>query len=238
MMTKQVRLLLLVPALVLSLSMGVYFYGKWAIHQIQPFYATALQLDSEALTSGSQQMESRVSSLVSDAAESETWQAVFSDNEVNGWFATTLEEKFPDLLPDSVSDLRVAFFAKSAAIGFRYNDPDIDTVVSIRLNALVKDPDVIAARLHSVHAGKLPIPMKRVVESITLAAREQQIAIQWTQQEGDPVVLIPIKELLSTAGIIRELTALEFHQGELYIAGSTQNAAEAVAEKSATKLER
>jgi hypothetical protein len=221
-MSGRLRLVIIAVGCVAVLAVGLMLYCRWAIRQVQPFYSAALEIDPRALEDASLKLEGRVSALVSDAVENDTWQAAFSDEEVNGWLAAVLPAKFADLLPETISDLRVGFSDGKAAIGFRYQDADFDCVVSLRVNAVVDDTDVVAIRLLDAHAGTLPIPLAQIVASIAEGALQQQIAVRWTQQDGDPVALIPIGGMLSTSEVERRLDAVEFHQGELYVAGSTK----------------
>jgi len=220
------------------LLVGLFLYGNWAIHQVQPFYATALKVDPVTLEHASLEMESRVAALVSDAAEKQTWHAAFSDVEVNGWLATALTQKFAGLLPETVTDLRIAFSDRTAALGFRYQDANYDSVFSIHFNAVINNTDVVAIRLLQAHAGKLPIPLTRIITQIATGAQQQNIALRWTQQEGDPVVLIPINDMLSDTTTERRLETIEFHEGELYVAGSTLSTEATVAEKEQATLDR
>ncbi|NOY41696.1 MAG: hypothetical protein GXP26_07670 [Planctomycetes bacterium] len=222
-MSRRVRLSIAVAGSLAAIIAGLFLYGKWAIHQVQPFYSAALQVDPDTHISASLEMESRVSALVSDAAEQSHWQAAFSDDEVNGWLASSLTEKFPGLLPEAVSDPRVAFSDGIAALGFRYQDDHLNSVLSLRASAVIDGTDIVALRLLQAHVGTLPFPMAKIVEAITDGARQQQIAIRWTQQDGDPVALIPLTGLLSTPKVERRLDVVEFHEGELYLSGSTRS---------------
>ena len=176
-------------------------------------------------------MECRVAALVSDAVEEPTWQAAFSDTEVNGWLAITLKEKFADLLPESILDPRVAFNDNEAVIGFRYRDENMTTVISVRVDAWIDKTDVLALRLRKAHAGKLPIPLKKIVDNMNQAAEKIQFPITWTQQNGAPVARIPLQDVLSTEAELRRLETVELHKGELYLAGTTAKLEAVLAER-------
>ncbi len=202
-----------------------------AVQQVQPFYAAALEVDSNTLAGESHAMECRVAALVSDATGQPSWQAAFSDSEVNGWLAVALKEKFADLLPESILDPRVAFEADEAVIGFRYQGKDFTTVISVRANAWIADADVVAIRLLKAHVGTLPIPLTKIVDHMTQAARKLQVPLRWTQQDGAPVALLSLPGVLSTGDEQRRLVAVELHEGELYVAGSTIEIEPLVAEQ-------
>ena len=226
-MSRKVRILLAVVGVICMAAALSVRYVSRAMRQVQPFYQAALEVDPQALAGANQTMESRVAALYSDATHQTTWQAAFSDTEVNGWLAVTLGEKYPDLLPEHVEAPRVAFTAGEVVAGFRYRDEHWNSVISVRAEAFVADTDLVGVRLLGAHAGTLPIPLAKVVEYISTAARKQGWALRWTQQEGDPVALIPLAGALSTASERRRLETVELHDGELYLAGKTLPANEA-----------
>jgi len=207
-------------ALALTAAIFVGFAMR-AVHQVQPFYTAALEVDSNTLADESHAMERRVATLVSDAKQQPSWRAVFSDREVNGWLAVALEEKFADLLPTSIVDPRVAFEAEEVVIGFRYQGKDFTTVISVRAKAWISDADVVAIRMLSAHVGTLPIPLTKIVDHINKAAHKLQVPLRWTQQDGAPVALLSLPGVLSAEGELRRLDVVELHEGELYLAGST-----------------
>jgi len=211
--------------LVTTALLGGYVFQ--AVRQVHPFYQAALDIDHQTLANASQEMESRVAALYSDLQQQTKWQAVFSDTEVNGWLAVTLGEKYTDLLPEGVVSPRIAFTAGEVVAGFRYQDDHWDTVISVRAEAFLADADLLAVRLRGAHAGALPIPLSKIVKYVTTAAREQGWALRWTQQEGDPVALLPLEGVLSTASERRRLEVIELHDGELFLSGKTIAAAEA-----------
>ncbi len=192
-----------------------------AVRQVQPFYTAAIEINADTLADESHAMERRVAALVSDVVAVPRWQAVFSDLEVNGWLAVALKEKFADLLPESIVDPRVAFFRNEAVVGFRLVSEDFSAVISVRVEAWVSESDLLAVRLLKAHAGTLPIPLSTIVEHMSQGARTLQLPLRWTQEEGFPVALISLPDVLSTSEESRRLEAVELHEGELYVVGST-----------------
>lgn len=196
-------------------------YALQAVRQVQPFYTTAIEIDASTLAVESHAMERRVAALVSDATGQTSWQAVFSDREVNGWLAVALKEKFADLLPEGILDPRVAFETDQLVVGFRYQENDFATVISVRANVWIADTDVIAIHLLKAHAGTLPIPLVKMVETLGEAAKKQKLPLRWAQREGTPVALLSLPGIFSTEKESRRLEIVELHQGELFLKGST-----------------
>jgi hypothetical protein len=107
-------------------------------------------------------------------------------------------------------------------LGFHYQGERIDAVVSVEAEAFMADDDVAAIRLHDARVGDLPLPMTRVVESINKGAGKLDLAIRWTQLDGDPVLLLSLVDALSTDEEERRLKLLKLRDGELLLTGSTE----------------
>lgn len=220
-MSRRIQIVVAVLSAVVLTVTIVVAYAMRAVRQVQPFYTAALEIDSNTLAEESHAMECRVAALASDVSAEPRWHTVFSDSEVNGWLAVALKEKFADLLPENIVDPRVAFKADEIVLGFRYQSKDFSTVISVRANAWISDTDVIAIHLLNAHAGTLPIPLVKVVETFNDAACKLKLSLRWTQQEGTPVALLSLPGVSSTEEQSRRLEIVELHNGELFLKGST-----------------
>ena len=211
------------------------------VREPQPFYRDAIRDNPQELQSASQRMESRVSALYSDAKKPGRWRTVFTDDEVNGWLAVALKDKYDDILPPEVVDPRVAFTTDKFQVGYRYDGEQVDAMISIEGDAFMSGDDIAAVRFRRVRAGALPLPASSVVEYISDAAKKLEVAVKWTELEGDPVLLVPVENALSTDEERRQMDAVELHDGELLLMGSTEPrpkpaaAARAVAASSASR---
>ena len=220
-MFRRIKIVVAVVGAIGLTAIIVLGFAMRAVHQVQPFYRAALATDSSKLVDESHAMERRVAALVSDAQEQPSWQAVFSDREVNGWLAVALKEKFAHVLPESIVDPRIAFEDEEVVIGFRYVGKDFVTVISVRANAWIADTDVIAIHLFKAHAGTLPIPLVKIVDAFNDAAGKLKFSLRWTQQDGTPVALLSLPGVSSTKEETRRLEIVELHNGELFLKGST-----------------
>jgi hypothetical protein len=204
------------------LSAGAAAYVLREIDEVQPFYAAAIQADPQELETAGRRAEDRVEALREDAKRRGRWETVFTDEEVNGWLAVILEEKYAELLPSGVTDPRVAFTPGGCQIGYRYQGRRIDAVVSVEGDAYMDADDMPAVRLRAARFGGLPLPMSRVVEEISASAAKLKIPIRWSEQEGDPVLLASVADALSTDDERRQLERLELRDGELLLAGRAE----------------
>jgi hypothetical protein len=212
------------------------FAALRALRQPQPFYAKAMRAEPQELQNASKRLETRVSDLRRDAERPGRWQTVFTDDEVNGWLAVVLKEKYTDLLPPEVVDPRVAFDKGAARVGYRYQGDQVDALISIEAEASMASDDVASVRFKRVRAGSLPLPTSSVVEYIDDAAKKLEIPARWTETDGDPTLLVPVAGALSTEAERRRLETIELHDGKLVLEGSTQPLQKAPAEAPAGEL--
>jgi hypothetical protein len=82
--------------------------------------------------------------------------------------------------------------------------------------------DIAAVRFRNARAGALPIPLSEVVEEVSAGAVKLEIPVRWTEQEGDPVLLVSVANALSTHEELRRLEKIELRENELRLAGKTE----------------
>jgi hypothetical protein len=195
-------------------------YGVLAMQHVEPFYAEALTLPKDAAAIASRELEDHVTDLYRQTPR-DRWDATFTEEQVNGWLAVTLAEKFPTLLPPQVRDPRIGLADDRFMVGFQYQGRHLTSVVSIEADASLPEPGVVAMRLRSARAGLLPVASSTVIEEVSAIAAQLKWPIRWEEQEGAPVLVVPMIELFSTETERRRLEDVELREGELTLAGSS-----------------
>jgi hypothetical protein len=203
--------------LVMTCLLGAF---RAARHEPE-FYQRALQMEPHEQQAAGEQLERNVLELHNSVRKPGRWEAVFTDEQLNGWLSRDLEVKFPQLLPVGVSAPRVALDSQQARIACRYETPKINTVVSLALEVhLTEEPNVVAIRVRKARAGALPLPLKSFLDRIAEVAMQSGLVLRWAQEDGDPVALFKIPsehEDYVTQGIFLE--AVEIRDGEIYLSG-------------------
>lgn len=225
--------------LIAAATLGGYAY--YAMREVRPFYAQAIEAPPRQLEAAAERMEARVEELVSDPKPPGPWETIFTDEEVNGWLATIVRDRYSDLLPPEVSEPRVAFRRDRCMIGYQYQGKTFRTVISIEGTASMPADDQVAVRLRQAYAGVLPLPMSRVVREVSLGAEKLGIPITWTEDDDDPVLHVSVAGALSTDEERREVQRIELREGELVLAGTAEPqspAQDEVAMLNATPQER
>jgi hypothetical protein len=94
--------------------------------------------------------------------------------------------------------------------------------ISVEGEAYMASEDIAAVRFRNARAGAIPIPLSEVVEEVSEGAVKLEIPVRWTEQEGDPVLLVSVANALSTHEELRRLEKIELRDGELRLAGKTE----------------
>ncbi len=211
--------------------------GAWGVYQaaqhVPQFYASALDQSGEAARNASGQMRRHFTSLATDTQRTGRWSETITADQINGWLAVDLVEKHPGTLPDGVRDPRVSITAEEARIGCQVDDPWPNMVYSIAVEPYVAEPNVIAVRFRGARAGALPMPLGDIINEIAAGAAERGMRLRWQQQDGDPVLLLPLEEAGDAERYV--LQAIELTDGAIRLSGRTMSKQEArAAQESST----
>lgn len=192
-----------------------------ASQQVPEFYHTAIHADSARQEAASKALLRTATSLVSDAQQEGEWEAEFTEEQINGWLAVDLVNNHGQTLPPEVRDPRVALRASGAKIGWRWSSEDLSTVFSLDVQLGLTEPNVVALTIRGARAGTVPLPLGQVLDTITNAAREMNLQLQWKKAGGHPVALIKIPSPDSEGKKQIVVESIELRDGSIYVAGTT-----------------
>jgi hypothetical protein len=200
-------------------------FAYQAARHVRPFYEQALEIEPDALQRGSRELESRATTLLSDARQVGEWQAIFTAEQINGWLALQLDELHDgDEHYEKIRDPRVAISPENLTLGFRASSGGVDTVVSVDAGVFLTDEGAVAIRLMSVRAGALPLPVMQFADEIADACRQLSLPVRWTQRDGQPVAILELQSDESSKRPLH-IDEIKLGEGELYVAGHTKPAA-------------
>jgi len=210
---------------ILAVCVGGIFWAYLATQQVPDFYVAAGNITPSVQAAAGDELERRVLTLRNDFQADGFWEATFTEEQLNGWLASDLPEKFGDVLPDGISDPRISIGDQRLQIACRVENSKFETVVSLSVDLnLTQEANVLAISVRHARAGKLPIPLKRFLDDITNASMEAEIDIRWVHDDGIPVALVPIsiqQDKSSENSIC--LDVIEVRRGEIYLAGRTRS---------------
>jgi hypothetical protein len=216
------RLLFGLLVLVL-IAVGTGGFFAYQVQQVPEFYQQAIAAPPERQIEAAEQFEHSALEVQNSIQRDEPWRVELTADEINGWLATVLPEKFPNLLPPEVREPRVALAPDRFFAASKVDIRGIETVVSVELSAyLTERTNEIAVRIHSAAAGNLPIPLQDYLEQITAKAEEKGVVVRWQEIEGDPLGIITLP--LAEPGDKREIIvrSIELRQDSILVTGTAE----------------
>ncbi len=192
-----------------------------AARHVPAAYRRVLEADPAAEAKASQEMVRRATDLVSTVKTSDRWQARFTADEINGWFAVDMKQNHPGLLPPEFSDPRVTIAPDELRVYCRFERGGVESVLSLSVDAYLAEPNVVALRIRRARAGALPLPLDEVLDQFSKQAARHQLRVQWKQTGGDPVALVPLDIREKDSGRRVRIEALELREGEVYASGTS-----------------
>lgn len=152
-----------------------------------------------------------------DIRNEPTWEAVFSDQEVNAWLAEDLVTHFADQLPPEVRDPRVLFEMDRVILAFRLERSGVDSVITVVARARIPSDNTVELTLEKIRAGILPVPADGVLDRITEIGRRHGVDVLWKKVEGYPVVQLQYQPNLAREDV--RLEDVEIRSGRIRLAG-------------------
>ena len=184
--------LAMVLLVLLLLGLGFLYYTS---QQLPEFYAAALKQEpAEAKILGTQ-LETNAVDIYNSARFSTTWQGELSEDEINGWLASELPVKFPNLLPENFKEPRVMLKDDDLSIACRCSYQDLQGILVGSFDLYCTDvPNQIAIRIKSIKMGIAPFPVTQFADQITKTLTNSGFESSWTELDGDPVLLVNVHE--------------------------------------------
>lgn len=204
----------------LGLAAGGPMLG-WAFLQHRPgFYRRAATLPPERRRKEAREFLNQSLQLRNDIINESTWEAAFSDEEVNSWLAEDLATHFADQIPPGVRDPRVEFEPDRVKLAFLLDSAPFHSVVWAVLQVRVPEPNVVALTVEKIRAGALPVPPEQVIEPLMAHARRYGVQAEWQREEGLPVVVIRYEPSIGRRDV--RLDQIQFLNGLVRLSGFSE----------------
>jgi len=202
---------------VLGVLIALPVAGWLALTHQPSYYRRMIQLPRAQREVKAKQFVAQSLQLRNDIVNEPTWEAVFSDQEVNAWLAEDLVTHFADQLPPEVHDPRVLFETDRVILAFQLNKGGVQSVITVVARPRVPAENTVELTLEKIRAGLLPVPADNVLDRIMEHARLRGLNVQWQRREGYPVVVLQYTPNLAREDILLE--ELEIRSGQIRLAG-------------------
>ena len=135
-----------------------------------------------------------------------------TQQQINGWLATQLNGNLHVSLPEGIRNPRILIDQLQQTLFFTLERSRFTSVISIQLTiGLSEQPNTIEIKLNSLHAGNLPIRIKRVFDEVESAMARSGVDFKWKPGTDRTVAIVRIPTVVR---IKREreldITSLEF----------------------------
>ncbi len=195
----------------------------WASLTHKPsFYQKLVDQPKAEVEEEAKEFVSHSLQLRNDIVNEPTWEAVFTDREVNAWLAEDLVNHFADQLPPEVHEPRLAFESDRVTLAFGLDTGPIRSVIWVVARARIPEDNVISLTLEKIHAGALPVPPDRIVNTLTTQAKKNGLDVTWTKDGDLPVATIRYRADRARNDIVLERVSLR--EGQIRLSGRSNRA--------------
>lgn len=212
---------IIVLILLLVVGLCVAYY----MSQRQPeFYTAAMKQEEAQSRALGSQLETKALDIYNSALIPTTWQGTVTEDEINGWLASELPTKFPELLPENIKDPRVSLANNELTIACGCNYKDLRGMLVGQFDLFCTDqPNQVAVRIRSIRLGIVPFPVTQFADQITEGLSKSGYESFWKEMDGDPVLVIDVpNDYLVIEDYYRiEVTSFEINDKKITVAGET-----------------
>lgn len=203
--------------IVVSVPLGAWSLLTKAPRAYEQRRRVVVQATPEHLKREARRFVSRGLELRNNIENEPRWESVFSDEEVNAWFAEDLMAQFGEALPEGVRDLVIAFELDRLTLGFTYDRGPARSIMTMEMRARIEAEDTIALTIESVRAGALPVPIEPLTEKIADKCREFGLDFKWRTNGSKPVALIRYRTNIGRKDVVLE--EIQIGEGQIRLAG-------------------
>jgi hypothetical protein len=195
----------------------------WFSLTYQPSYYRAMtRLSRAGRADRAKKFVAQSLQLRNDICNEPTWEAVFSDDEVNAWLAEDLITHFSDQLPPEVREPRLLFELDRITLAFQLHQRGINSVITVIARPRVPEGNTVELTLEKIRAGILPIPADNFLDRIIDYARCHGVDVEWSRKDGYPVVVMRYTPNLEREDV--RLEELQIGIGQIRLAGRSDRA--------------
>jgi len=160
--------------------------------------------------------------LRNDICNEPTWEAIFTDQEVNAWLAEDLVTHFADQFPPEVHEPRVVFEVDRVTLAFQLDQGPFSSVIWVVARPHVPEGNVLELTLEKIRAGVLPVPADRILDRISEHARAHGLDVRWNRgEEGYPIVTLRYTPDSERDDI--KLEQVQIQSGQIRLAGRSRH---------------
>ena len=165
----------------------------WLLQTVPLSYQIALAVEDKVQHPHLVALQETVDNIKDDIWHRDKLVLEVSELQINAWLATELGPQSRRALPAGIKQPRIELGNQQQTLYFTIERSRFTVVISIVVQTeLGDDPNTVEIRIVSVHAGSLPIRMKRAFDEIQSAMARQGVDFQWKPGTNREVGVVTI----------------------------------------------
>ena len=203
--------------------LGFIPVAAWLSLTYEPYYYRAMVgLSREQRAGRAKKFVAQSIQLRNDICNEPSWEAIFTDQEVNAWLAEDLVTHFADRLPPEVHEPRLLFEPDRIILAFQLRQGGVQSVITVVARPRVPGGNTIELTLEKIRAGILPVPADHILDRIIEYARTHGIDAEWDRRDGYPVVVMRYTPNIEREDV--QLEELQIRDHQIRLAGRSDRA--------------
>lgn len=194
MSSRKRKIWMVLAVLLLLLILSLFFVYRAAKH-VPEFYRQALASSAKQQQQFDEEFNQQLVDLKTDLDKNRRFETVLSEDQINGWLATTVAQQHAHRLPSGMRDPRVAIRDGEVRVGSHFRRGKIDTVVWLIADLKLADQNtVLEIRLRGLKAGLIPFSIERFQQQITTSLSRAKLKITWVEGAEEVTARIELPE--------------------------------------------
>jgi hypothetical protein len=175
-----------------------------------------------AAEQAARRLVTRGSSLQAAFLEVGTWEGVFSEREINAFFALDLPRNHAALLPDWCREPRVEFLPGRLRLGMRAGRGLLSATLWIEAEMTLQGANQLRLTPTGVRLGILPLPAGPLLGALAHRLERAGAVTEIRRGGARSVLVVYIPSTYEAGGVSHWLEAIRLAAGELAVAGETR----------------
>lgn len=222
MSSRKRKIWIFLVALLLGLGLFLLLFYRAAKH-VPEFYRQAIVSSPEQQQQFSEEFKKQLADLQSDVEKNQRFETILSEDQINGWLATTVAQQHAHRLPKGMREPRVAIQDGEVRVGCYFRRGKLDSVVWLIADLdLTEENNTLEIRLRGLKAGLIPFSIERFQEQVTASLRRAKLKFHWVAGAEELTARIQLPERFEgLAGKAVHFDKIELRAGRLLFSGRT-----------------
>jgi hypothetical protein len=190
--------------------------------RLPDFYKKSLAVDAEIQQLRNNEMRHKIGNFNNALQKvGEPWQAVFTAEDMNAYFAVELAKEGTNLVPNDIIEPRLAFSNRQVDIACQVTRGSFTGILHLTLGLTLPEPNRLMIRIKNAQLGKLPISKEIPVKFLVQAFEKKSYSVQQGTEAGDPVITV-ILNMPYGKNCLVLLEGITFQDGAVHLSGTTK----------------